>query len=199
MSYGRRHDNLAAARRVHRRLHQPARGAERAAAARGHQAGTARRCCWSAGGHRPVTPGGSDAALAREAHPSSPSTRAGPGLSDKPDYGLRLRHAGGRRSGRADGRARARPVRRGRPRHRHVDRLRPRCRSHPSVVGRLAVVEAVIPGLVPSPPVFSPAAVNQKLWQFGFKPAHRPQRGTGPRGGSGSSSAGSSPPRPPPR
>ena len=40
--------------------------------------------------------------------------------------------------------------------------------DHPERVGRLAVVEAVIPGLTPSPPVFSPAAVNQKLWQFGF-------------------------------
>lgn len=40
--------------------------------------------------------------------------------------------------------------------------------DHPGRVGRLAVVEAVIPGVVPSPPAFSPAAVNQKLWQFGF-------------------------------
>ena len=40
--------------------------------------------------------------------------------------------------------------------------------DHPERVGRLAVLEAVIPGLSPSPPAFSPAAVNQKLWQFGF-------------------------------
>lgn len=40
--------------------------------------------------------------------------------------------------------------------------------DHPERVRRLAVVEAMIPGLTPSPPVFSPAAVNQKLWQFGF-------------------------------
>ena len=40
--------------------------------------------------------------------------------------------------------------------------------DHPGRVGRLAVLEAVIPGLTPSPPVFSPAAVNQKLWQIGF-------------------------------
>ncbi|GAB2601006.1 hydrolase [Paractinoplanes abujensis] len=40
--------------------------------------------------------------------------------------------------------------------------------DHPGRVGRLAVVEAVIPGLVPSPPAFGPAAVNHKLWQFGF-------------------------------
>ncbi|MCX5401232.1 alpha/beta fold hydrolase [Streptomyces sp. NBC_00102] len=40
--------------------------------------------------------------------------------------------------------------------------------DHPERVGRLAVVEAVIPGVVPSPPLFGPAALNQKLWQFGF-------------------------------
>nr|BFE59437.1 alpha/beta hydrolase [Dactylosporangium thailandense] len=40
--------------------------------------------------------------------------------------------------------------------------------DHPERVGRLAVVEAMIPGLTPSPPVFSPSALNQKLWQFGF-------------------------------
>lgn len=40
--------------------------------------------------------------------------------------------------------------------------------DHPERVGRLAIVEALIPGLTPSPPVFSAAAVNQKLWQFGF-------------------------------
>ncbi|GAA1657884.1 alpha/beta hydrolase [Actinoplanes couchii] len=40
--------------------------------------------------------------------------------------------------------------------------------DHPSRIGRLAVVEAVIPGLVPSPPAFGPAALNRKLWQFGF-------------------------------
>ncbi|MFI1415157.1 alpha/beta fold hydrolase [Streptomyces sp. NPDC020707] len=40
--------------------------------------------------------------------------------------------------------------------------------DHPERVGRLAVIEAVIPGLTPSPPFFGPAAVNLKLWQFGF-------------------------------
>ncbi|WP_433205394.1 alpha/beta fold hydrolase [Dactylosporangium sp. CS-047395] len=40
--------------------------------------------------------------------------------------------------------------------------------DHRDRVGRLAIVEALIPGLTPSPPAFSPAAVNQKLWQFGF-------------------------------
>ncbi|WP_221328546.1 alpha/beta fold hydrolase [Actinoplanes sp. L3-i22] len=40
--------------------------------------------------------------------------------------------------------------------------------DHPERVGRLAVVEAVIPGLTPSPPAFGPAGLNQKLWQFGF-------------------------------
>ncbi|WP_165521851.1 alpha/beta fold hydrolase [Micromonospora zingiberis] len=40
--------------------------------------------------------------------------------------------------------------------------------DHPEQVGRLAVLEAVIPGLSPSPPFFGPAAASQKLWQFGF-------------------------------
>lgn len=40
--------------------------------------------------------------------------------------------------------------------------------DHPERVGRLAIVEAVIPGLTPSPPFFGPAAANLKLWQFGF-------------------------------
>ncbi|KPI20081.1 Soluble epoxide hydrolase [Actinobacteria bacterium OK074] len=40
--------------------------------------------------------------------------------------------------------------------------------DHPERVGRLAIVEALIPGLTPSPPFFGPAAANQKLWQFGF-------------------------------
>ncbi|WP_329256806.1 alpha/beta hydrolase [Streptomyces pseudovenezuelae] len=40
--------------------------------------------------------------------------------------------------------------------------------GHPERVGRLAIIEAVIPGLTPSPPLFGPAAANLKLWQFGF-------------------------------
>ncbi|WP_405835413.1 alpha/beta fold hydrolase [Streptomyces sp. NBC_01518] len=40
--------------------------------------------------------------------------------------------------------------------------------DHPERVGRLAVVEALIPGLTPSPPFFGPDAANLKLWQFGF-------------------------------
>lgn len=40
--------------------------------------------------------------------------------------------------------------------------------DHPERVGRLAILEAVIPGLTPSPPFFGPAAANLKLWQFGF-------------------------------
>ncbi|WP_019068281.1 alpha/beta fold hydrolase [Streptomyces hokutonensis] len=40
--------------------------------------------------------------------------------------------------------------------------------DHPERVGRLAIVEAVIPGLTPSPPFFGPAAANLRLWQFGF-------------------------------
>ncbi|MFD0525885.1 alpha/beta fold hydrolase [Paractinoplanes durhamensis] len=40
--------------------------------------------------------------------------------------------------------------------------------DHPERVTRLAIVEAVIPGLTPSPPFFGSAAANQRLWQFGF-------------------------------
>ncbi|MFF5010017.1 alpha/beta fold hydrolase [Streptomyces phaeochromogenes] len=40
--------------------------------------------------------------------------------------------------------------------------------DHPERVGRLAILEAVIPGLTPSPPFFGPATANLKLWQFGF-------------------------------
>lgn len=40
--------------------------------------------------------------------------------------------------------------------------------DHPERIGRLAVVDAIIPGLTPTPSVFSTAAVNQRLWHFGF-------------------------------
>ncbi|WP_046729396.1 alpha/beta fold hydrolase [Streptomyces humi] len=40
--------------------------------------------------------------------------------------------------------------------------------DHPERVGRLAILEALIPGLTPSPPFFGPAAASLKLWQFGF-------------------------------
>ncbi|MFI5841629.1 alpha/beta fold hydrolase [Catenuloplanes sp. NPDC051500] len=40
--------------------------------------------------------------------------------------------------------------------------------DHPDRLGRLAVVDAVIPGLTPAPSVFSPVAVNKRLWHFGF-------------------------------
>ncbi|MEU1192448.1 alpha/beta fold hydrolase [Streptomyces sp. NPDC005859] len=40
--------------------------------------------------------------------------------------------------------------------------------DHPERVGRLTVVDAIIPGLTPAPSVFSPVAVNQRLWHFGF-------------------------------
>ncbi|WP_432905166.1 alpha/beta fold hydrolase [Micromonospora matsumotoense] len=40
--------------------------------------------------------------------------------------------------------------------------------DHPGRVGRLAVVDAIIPGLTPTPSFFSPAAVSQRLWHFGF-------------------------------
>jgi pimeloyl-ACP methyl ester carboxylesterase len=40
--------------------------------------------------------------------------------------------------------------------------------DHPERVGRLAVVDAIIPGVTPAPSFFSPAAVSQRFWHFGF-------------------------------
>ncbi|MCD5354091.1 alpha/beta hydrolase [Kineosporia mesophila] len=40
--------------------------------------------------------------------------------------------------------------------------------DHPERVGRLAVVDAIIPGLTPTPSFFTSAAVSQRLWHFGF-------------------------------
>ncbi len=40
--------------------------------------------------------------------------------------------------------------------------------DHPERVGRLAVVDAIIPGLTPAPPFFSPAPVTQRFWHFAF-------------------------------
>jgi pimeloyl-ACP methyl ester carboxylesterase len=40
--------------------------------------------------------------------------------------------------------------------------------DHPERVGRLAVVDAIIPGITPTPSFFSPAAVSQRFWHFGF-------------------------------
>lgn len=49
-----------------------------------------------------------------------------------------------------------------------MDRIRPRRR--PPRAGGLGftVVDAIIPGLSPAPPVFGTAAANQRLWHFGF-------------------------------
>jgi pimeloyl-ACP methyl ester carboxylesterase len=40
--------------------------------------------------------------------------------------------------------------------------------DHPDQVERLAVAEAVLPGITPSPPVLGPGAVNAQLWHFAF-------------------------------
>lgn len=40
--------------------------------------------------------------------------------------------------------------------------------DHPSVLDRIIVAEAAIPGLTPSAPIFSNDLVNSKLWHFGF-------------------------------
>ncbi|MCI3244170.1 alpha/beta fold hydrolase [Streptomyces spinosisporus] len=40
--------------------------------------------------------------------------------------------------------------------------------DHPERVARLAVAEAAIPGLSPSPPLFGDRQANDRLWHFGF-------------------------------
>ncbi len=40
--------------------------------------------------------------------------------------------------------------------------------DHPQRLERLAVAEAVIPGLAPSPPLFAPQEAVDRLWHFGF-------------------------------
>jgi pimeloyl-ACP methyl ester carboxylesterase len=40
--------------------------------------------------------------------------------------------------------------------------------DHPERVSRLALAEAMIPGLTPSPPLFAPQETVERLWHFGF-------------------------------
>jgi pimeloyl-ACP methyl ester carboxylesterase len=40
--------------------------------------------------------------------------------------------------------------------------------DHPGRIDRLAVAEAAMPGLSPSPPLFGPATANDRLWHFAF-------------------------------
>jgi pimeloyl-ACP methyl ester carboxylesterase len=40
--------------------------------------------------------------------------------------------------------------------------------DHPDRIDRLAVAEAAMPGVSPSPPLFGPAAANDRLWHFAF-------------------------------
>jgi pimeloyl-ACP methyl ester carboxylesterase len=40
--------------------------------------------------------------------------------------------------------------------------------DHPDRVERLAVAEAVLPGVSPSPPMLGPGATNARLWHFAF-------------------------------
>ncbi|GAA1245181.1 alpha/beta hydrolase [Kitasatospora nipponensis] len=40
--------------------------------------------------------------------------------------------------------------------------------DHPDRLDRLAVAEAAIPGLTPSPPLFGDQGANDRLWHFGF-------------------------------
>ena len=73
-----------------------------------------------------------------------------------------------RRPGRADGRARPRAVRRGRPRHRVRDRLRARRRPPGPDRPRRPRRDPRIPGAAPSPPVFVPGPINDRLWHLPF-------------------------------
>jgi hypothetical protein len=40
--------------------------------------------------------------------------------------------------------------------------------AHPERVDRLAVAEAAMPGVSPSPPLFGSALANDRLWHFAF-------------------------------
>lgn len=40
--------------------------------------------------------------------------------------------------------------------------------DHPEAIERLAVAETPVPGLAPSPPLFLPARLNDRLWHFAF-------------------------------
>jgi len=40
--------------------------------------------------------------------------------------------------------------------------------DHPGLVDRLAVAEAAVPGVSPSPPLFGSTAANDRLWHFAF-------------------------------
>jgi pimeloyl-ACP methyl ester carboxylesterase len=90
----------------------------------------------------------------------------GCGLSGQAPRRIRNRHPR-RRPDRADGHTRPPAVRRGRARHRHVDRLRPRRRpprpGHPPRRRRGSDA-----GRVPSPPLFGSTATNDRLWHFAF-------------------------------
>ena len=57
--------------------------------------------------------------------------------------------------------------------------------DHPGRLDRLAVAEAAMPGVSPSPPLFGGTQANDRLWHFAFKPARPRERrarpGTGAR------------------
>jgi pimeloyl-ACP methyl ester carboxylesterase len=40
--------------------------------------------------------------------------------------------------------------------------------DHPDRLARLAVAEAIVPGVTPTPPLFSSGEVNERLWHFAF-------------------------------
>ena len=181
--------------RVHRHVHQPVRRHRRAAPARGHR----RRRPAAAAGARlaadlvRVAPGDAGAGPGLRGHRGRPArhraVRQAPG---------RVRHRHPRqRPGRADGRARPPAVRRGRPRHRHADRLRPGRGSPGAASTAWSSPRPPIPGVSPSPPLFVPPPLNARLWHLAVQPARRRgERSSSSGDGRTSSSAPSSTPRP---
>ena len=133
-------------------------------------------------------------ALARDFQVIAPDQR-GTGLSGKPEDGYDTGTLAGDLAALMD--ALGPPaVRRGRPRHRHVDRLRPGRR--PPGPGRPAGRRRdPPPGRVPVPAPVRQRAPEQRAVALRVQPARRGERPARHRPGRRSTSAGSSPPRPP--
>ena len=180
-------------RGVHRHVHQPVHRHRGTAPARRHR----RRGAAAAAGAR----------LARDlVRLAAADAGAGPGLRGhrgrparhrpvRQTRGrLRHRHPG-RRPGRADGRPRPPAVRRRRPRHGFAISYA-LAADHPDRVARAVLAEIPgSPGAAPSPPVFVPGALNDRLWHLPF---NRLDRSTSSSSAAArtSSSAGSSTPPP---
>ena len=104
-------------------------------------------------------------ALARDFAVIAPDQR-GCGLSGKPQHGYDTGALADNLVALMDALGHRR-FRRGRARHRHVDRLRPG-RRPPDRIARVAVAEAAMPGVSASPPLFGSTAANNQLCHFAF-------------------------------